>query len=534
MRWAPSYVHTSADVVSYFMAVRAAFASDFEVITFHATGSGGRAMEKLLMSNMFSGVLDLTTTEIADEIVGGVLTAGPNRLNALVESMLPAVVSVGALDMVNFGARDSVPERFSQRKLHSHNAQVTLMRTTADELRQVARFMTRKLNQARGPLTLLLPERGLSMLDRKGMPFDDPEAREALFDELESTFQPTATRTIKRIDANINDPAFSNAVVQEFQHLFKLVHGSTVENLPRVRSTSILSPLYEKPMDKLPPAGPGPRDTVLESLKEIVSSGKPIIGAGAGTGISAKFEEQGGADLIIIYNSGRFRMAGHGSLAGLLPFKDANAVMLEMGEEILPVLKRTPLLAGVCATDPFRSMEALLERVKDMGFAGVQNFPTVGLIDGKFRQNLEETGMSYQKEVNMVKTARRMGLLTTPYCFNEDEARQMASAGADIVVAHMGLTTSGSIGASTALTLDESVDLVQRIANAAREINPEILVLSHGGPISMPEDAHYVQCRVNGLHGFYGASSMERLPVEVAITEQIRRFKNIGDVQKPP
>jgi len=220
-------------------------------------------------------------------------------------------------------------------------------------------------------------------------------------------------------------------------------------------------------------------------------------------------------------------MGGHGSLAGLLPFKDANGVMLEMGEEILPVLRRTPLLAGICGTDPFRRMDQLLAQVKGMGFAGVQNFPTVGLIDGTFRQNLEETGMSYAKEVEMVRMARGCGLLTTPYVFNSCEARLMAAAGADVVVAHMGLTTKGSIGAATALTLDQSVALVQEIADAARAVNPDVLVLTHGGPISMPEDAEYVLSRVRGVHGFYGASSMERLPVETAITEQMRKFKAI-------
>ena len=242
---------------------------------------------------------------------------------------------------------------------------------------------------------------------------------------------------------------------------------------------------------------------------------------------AAKFEEEGGADLIVVYNSGRFRMGGHGSLAGLLPFKDANAVMLEMGEEILPVLQRTPLLAGVCATDPFRRMDQLLHTVKAMGFAGVQNFPTVGLIDGNFRQNLEETGMSYEKEVQMVALARRMGLLTTPYVFDVGEAERMAAAGADVVVAHMGLTTKGSIGASTALTLDQCVERVQAIADRALAVNPEVIVLTHGGPISMPEDAQYVLSRVRDVHGFYGASSMERLPVEVAITKQMREFKAV-------
>jgi len=263
------------------------------------------------------------------------------------------------------------------------------------------------------------------------------------------------------------------------------------------------------------------------SVRVLQATGEAIVGAGAGTGISAKFEEAGGADLIIVYNSGRFRMGGHGSLAGLLPFKDANAVMLEMGEEILPVLKHTPLLAGVCGTDPFRRMDKLLAQVKAMGFAGVQNFPTVGLMDGNFRQNLEETGMSYAKEVEMIRQAHELGLLTTPYCFNTEEAKMMAAAGADIIVAHLGLTTKGSIGAGTALTLEQSVARTQEIADAAHEVNPDVLVLVHGGPVAMPEDAAYVLARVTGVHGFYGASSAERLPVEVAITEQMRKFKAV-------
>ncbi|KAL1499641.1 hypothetical protein AB1Y20_011839 [Prymnesium parvum] len=501
-------------------AVREALSDEFEVLTFHATGSGGRAMEKLLSSGMLAGVLDLTTTEVADEVVGGVLSAGPARLDALAECAVPAVISVGAMDMVNFGSRDSVPPQFASRQLHEHNAQVTLMRTTADELRQAARFIAQKLNRALGPVCLLLPEGGVSALDQPGMPFDDAAAREALFSELAVAFETGPTRSIRRVAAHINSPDFARAAVEEFRRLHALSPP-----LPHAPSTAA-APSPPLPSPPLPPAPPGPRDAVLASLRRVAAAGRPIIGAGAGTGISAKFEEAGGADLIIVYNSGRFRMGGHGSLAGMLPFKDANAVMLEMGDEILPVLRRTPLLAGVCATDPFRSMEALLRRVKEMGFAGVQNFPTVGLIDGTFRQNLEETGMGYEKEVQMVAAARALGLLTTPYCFNEDEATRMAAVGADVIVAHMGLTTSGSIGAATAFPLDECVRRVRRIAEAARRVNPQVLVLAHGGAISMPADAEYVQRRVRGLDGFYGASSMERLPVEVAITEQIRKFKD--------
>jgi len=270
-----------------------------------------------------------------------------------------------------------------------------------------------------------------------------------------------------------------------------------------------------------------PRHQILARLRELISRRIPIIGGGAGSGISAKFEEEGGIDLIVIYNSGRFRMAGRGSLAGMMPYGDANAIVMEMANEVLTVVKRTPVLAGVCGTDPFRQMPHFLKQIREIGFSGVQNFPTVGLIDGNFRQNLEETGMGYQLEVEMIRLARQMELFTSPYAFNPAEARAMASAGADVVVAHAGLTTKGSIGASTALTLEQSVDFVQRIADAAREVHPEVIVLCHGGPISMPEDAEFILKQTRGVDGFYGASSMERLPVETAITSQIKQFKSI-------
>jgi predicted TIM-barrel enzyme len=259
-----------------------------------------------------------------------------------------------------------------------------------------------------------------------------------------------------------------------------------------------------------------------------VDKGLPVVGGGAGTGISAKFEEAGGIDLIVIYNSGRYRMAGRGSLAGLMPYGDANAVVMEMAAEVLTVVKDTPVLAGVCGTDPFRSMGRFLAQVKDVGFSGVQNFPTVGLIDGDFRANLEETDMGYDKEVDMIRTARRMDLFTSPYVFNTDEAERMADAGADVVVAHMGLTTGGTIGARTGKTIDDCVRLVQAIADAARAVRRDALVLCHGGPIAMPDDAEYVLRRTTNVHGFYGASSMERLPVEAAMTEQVRKFKAIS------
>ena len=270
------------------------------------------------------------------------------------------------------------------------------------------------------------------------------------------------------------------------------------------------------------------RDEVLARLREQIESGVPIIGAGAGTGISAKFEEEGGVDLIVIYNSGRYRMAGRGSLAGCMPYGDANAIVMEMAGEVLTIVDDTPVLAGVCGTDPFRQMDHFLKQVEDIGFSGVQNFPTVGLFDGLIRTNLEETGMGYGLEVEMIRIASELGLLPTPYAFTPDEGAQMAAAGADIVVAHMGLTTKGSIGATTAVTLEEAPEKVQAIADAARDVNPEVITLCHGGPISEPDDAEFVLQNTDGLDGFYGASSMERLPVETAIVENMRRFKKIS------
>lgn len=269
------------------------------------------------------------------------------------------------------------------------------------------------------------------------------------------------------------------------------------------------------------------RQQVLERLRKVIAEGRPIIGGGAGTGISAKFEAAGGVDLIIIYNSGRYRMAGRGSLSGLMPYGDANAIVMDMAKEVLTVVQDTPVLAGVCGTDPFRRMPLFLQEVAAAGFSGVQNFPTVGLIDGLFRQNLEETGMGFGLEIEMIRLARQMNLLTTPYCFNADDAKAMAEAGADIVVAHLGLTTKGSIGATTAVTLDNAPAKVQEIADAAKSLNPEVIVLCHGGPISEPPDAEYVLHRTKGVHGFYGASSMERLPVEKAITDTMKAYKAI-------
>ena len=270
-----------------------------------------------------------------------------------------------------------------------------------------------------------------------------------------------------------------------------------------------------------------PREVALSRLRDQATRGVPIIGAGAGTGISAKCAQSGGADLIVIYNSGRFRMAGHGSLSGLMPYGDANRIVVEMACEVLPVARDVPVLAGVCGTDPFRLMHVFLQEIKAIGFSGVQNFPTVGLIDGLFRQNLEETGMSFSKEVEMIGIARELDLLTTPYVFSPEEAVEMAAAGADVLVAHMGLTTKGFIGARTAKTLDEAVAEIQAIHDAATKERGEILVICHGGPVSEPDDVRYVLENTEGIVGFFGASSVERLPTEQAITAQVRAFKEI-------
>ena len=270
------------------------------------------------------------------------------------------------------------------------------------------------------------------------------------------------------------------------------------------------------------------RERILARFRGMIAEGRPIIGGGAGTGLSAKCEEAGGIDLIVIYNSGRYRMAGRGSLAGLLAYGNANEIVVDMAREVLPVVKHTPVLAGVNGTDPFCQFGPFLDQLKAMGFAGIQNFPTVGLIDGKFRANLEETGMGYGLEVDLVRLAREKDLLTTPYVFNPDDARAMARAGADIIVAHMGLTTGGSIGADTALTLGGCVGEINAIAAAAREVSPEIIVLCHGGPIAEPEDARFILANCPDCHGFYGASSMERLPVEKALVAQTQAFKNLN------
>ncbi len=269
------------------------------------------------------------------------------------------------------------------------------------------------------------------------------------------------------------------------------------------------------------------RMEIIDTFRKQIAEGNILVGVGAGTGITAKSSEAGGADMLIIYNSGRFRMAGRGSLSGLLSYGDANKIVVEMGAEVLPVVKKTPVLAGVCGTDPFRVMEIYLKELKDMGFNGVQNFPTVGLIDGVFRQNLEETGMGYDLEVEMIRLAHELDLLTCPYVFDTDQATAMAKAGADVLVAHMGLTTKGTIGAKTALTLDDCVKRIQDITDAGRAVNPDIIVICHGGPVAEPEDAKYVIEKTQGVNGFFGASSIERFAAERSIKAQTEAFKAI-------
>jgi predicted TIM-barrel enzyme len=421
------------------------------------------------------------------------------------------------------------------------------MRTTVEENKKFAEFMSKKLNNSSSPVRILLPEKGVSALDAPGKPFYDPQATGTLIDELERSIQKTSERQVRRLPYHINDPEFAAALVDAFLEIANKKPKIIKSPLPQDELQSrgelldkkeINSQQYssdykivQHPLNEFPDAKPETLKTtrtILQSLKDQIARGVPISGAGAGTGISAKFEEEGGVDLIIIYNSGRFRMAGRGSLAGLLPFADANAVVLDMANEVLPVVKRVPVLAGVCGTDPFRRMDCFLRQLESIGFAGVQNFPTVGLFDGNFRQNLEETGMGYRLEVEVIHKAHNMGLLTTPYAFNEAEASAMADAGSDIIVAHMGLTTSGSIGAKTALSLDDSVTRVQAIADAATRVNPNVIMLCHGGPISGPKEAEYVLQRTRGVHGFYGASSMERLPVEEAIVKTIKQYKTIS------
>ncbi|XP_076882141.1 toMV susceptible protein tm-1(GCR26)-like [Bidens hawaiensis] len=507
----------------------------YETLVFHATGVGGRAMEDLVREGFIQGVLDITTTEVADHIVGGVMACDESRFDAMIEKKIPFVVSVGALDMVNFGAKNTIPAEFQWRKIFEHNEQVSLMRTTVEENKKFAAFIAKKLNKSSSKIRVCLPEIGVSALDAPGKPFYDTNATGTLVEELKRLIEVTDDRKVKVYQYHINDTEFAKALVESFLEITKKPNvTSPTQRIVEPDAAGVPCKTYRTisyNLTNFPDAKPETLErthTVLQMLRDQIRQGKPIIGAGAGTGISAKFEEAGGVDLIVLYNSGRFRMAGRGSLAGLLPFADANAIVVDMANEVLPVVKEVAVLAGVCGTDPFRRMDHFLKQLESIGFCGVQNFPTVGLFDGNFRQNLEETGMGYGLEVEMINKAHKMGLLTTPYAFNEDEAIEMTKAGADIIVAHMGLTTSGSIGAKTAVTLEQSVTRVQAIADAAHNINPDAIVLCHGGPISGPVEAEFVLKNTNGVHGFYGASSLERLPVEEAIKGTVQQYKSIS------
>eukprot|EP01087_Luapelamoeba_hula_P012087 TRINITY_DN3357_c0_g3_i1.p1 TRINITY_DN3357_c0_g3~~TRINITY_DN3357_c0_g3_i1.p1 ORF type:complete len:749 (-),score=125.00 TRINITY_DN3357_c0_g3_i1:2-2248(-) len=511
----------------------------YEVLVFHAVGAGGRSLESYVETEGVTGVLDVTTTELADELCGGVFSAGPERLDGPGKAGIPHLIAPGCLDMVNFNSMESVPARYREdksRKFYEWNPNVTLMRTSVDENKKLGTLIAEKANAAKGPVAILLPKRGFSILGEEGGVFHDKAADNAFIEAVKSNVQKQIQ--VHELDTTINAPEFSEKAVAILQDLIhNAAKHSKQEKSEKAQSdhdnSSSNNAKHRQQhapwIEKIPEKPTNPREAVLHNLRKCIDQGRPIIGAGAGTGISAKFEEAGGADMIVIYNSGRFRMAGRGSLAGLLPFKDANKIVVEMAAEVLPVVRRdkTPVLAGVCATDPFRNMDTFLRKLRKIGFAGVQNFPTVGLIDGTFRMNLEETGMSYSMEVEMIRKARQLGLLTTPYVFNVSEARQMAEAGADVIVAHMGLTTTGSIGAVTAVTLADCVPLIQEIADVVKSINTDAIVLCHGGPIASAEDAQFILRQTTNVHGFYGASSMERLPVETAITDCMRGFKKI-------
>ena len=493
-----------------------------EVLVFHATGNGGQAMEALIDEGLIAGVLDITTTELADEHVGGFLSAGPDRLTAAGRAGIPQVVSSGALDMVNFYAPESVPATFKDRSVLP--AQRQRYADADDAGRERPHRCEHRAEAVRG----------------EGAGRHPASRREACRPSTKrgsrSTIRPHAGRSTTPFAPGCTGsrwrswictsttPDFADAAARKLLELMK--RERMVVTIERT-SEPASEPGSEVAGSEAPrehrqfPAG------ILKRFRAQIARGEPIIGGGAGTGLSAVSEEAGGIDLLIVYNSGRYRMAGRGSSAGLLAYGNANQIVKEMAYEVLPVVKKTPVLAGVNGTDPFIIPRLFLEELRTLGFAGVQNFPTVGLFDGDMRQAFEETGMSYQLEVDIIRLARSLNLLTTPYVFNPSEAERMADAGADLIVAHMGVTTGGSIGAKSSKTLDDCVARIQRIADAARGVNPDVLVICHGGPISEPPDADYIITKCRGVDGFYGASSVERLPAERAIAEQIRTFKSI-------
>ena len=465
----------------------------YEVLTFHMTGTGGRSMEALIEGGFIAGVLDATTTELCDELVGGVLSAGPDRLTAAGRAGVPQVVSLGALDMVNFGPRETVP---AVVRGPQHLRAQCAGDADAHDPRRVRQAGGGGRAQALG-----LDGAGRAVHPARRH-LHDRDARRAV---LRRRGRRGAVRGRAR---ELRAQRGADRARERHQRPgLRRGHGRQAARLPRRCRVK--------------------RAEALARLQATIASGRAVIGAGAGTGLSAKCAEAGGVDLIIIYNSGRYRMAGRGSLSGLMPYGDANEIVVDMAREVLPVVKEVPVLAGVCGTDPFRLMDVFMDELTRIGFSGVQNFPTVGLLDGLFRINLEETGMGYDLEVDAIRIAREKDLLTAPYVFDVESAVAMTQAGADVLVPHMGLTTKGTIGASTAKTLDECVVLVQEMHDAAVAIRPEVIVLCHGGPIAEPDDARYVLERTHGVKGFFGASSMERLPTEIAMTENMRRFKNL-------
>ena len=501
------------------------YGDNINVLVFHATGVGGDCMEYLVNSGYVDAVIDLTTTEIADFIVGGVLPCTQYRLDASLN--IPTIISLGALNVVNFG--DVVPEQFEDRIFHVHNEAVTLMKANDNELKNIASFISNKINNyQKNNVKLVIPNKGISALDA--------EDSHSVFKQytndvtvLTNEFKTKISNPniIKSVDAHINDSAFGDSVIAEFEQLLQDLNVS-------IRKSETHHNIYKK-VSKYTEDDTSKRKQVLKSLYDQINNGIPIIGAGAGTGISAKCEVMGGADMIIIYNSGKYRMAGHGSLAGLLSYGDANKIVMEMGTEVIPIVnklnKNIPVLAGINGTDPFRDMDRFLNDIKSAGFDGIQNFPTVGLIDGTFRKNMEETGFGYHKEIELMKLAKKYDLLTTPYVFTINEAIEMTKIGCDIIVIHLGLTTGGNIGAKTTQSgnLMDSLDKITNMANAIYSINKDTIVLVHGGPVSTPKDVEYVFNNLPKgiIDGFYGASSMERLPVEESIANTVKQFKSL-------
>jgi predicted TIM-barrel enzyme len=468
--------------------VIADISGDYDCIVFHATGTGGQSMEKLVDSGLLSGVIDVTATEVCDLLVGGVFAATDDRFGAIALTRVPYVGSCGALDMVNFASVETVPPAFPRPQAFRSQFESDAHADDYRGERPRRAVDRRKAQRMRRSSAILDPGEGRIADRRAGSAVPWP-------------------RSGRR--APLGDPADGSANLR------------TATGLPSVQRQR--PPVRGRPERRL--SGSHGRRLMprierrmsLEKFTDMARLRTPIVGGGAGTGLSAKFEEEGGIDLIAIYNSGRYRMAGRGSLAGLLAYGNANDIVMEMAREVLPVVRHTPVLAGVNGTDPFCLFDRLLDGVKKAGFSGIQNFPTVGLIDGVFRANLEEIGMDYGREVELIRLAREKDLLTTPYVFNPEDAKAMMQAAADIVIAHMGLIAGGSIGARTTLALADCVPRIDAIAAAARSVRGDIIVLCHGGPIAAPKDAGLVLKNAAGCHGFYGASSMGRLPTERAV-----------------